>query len=708
MRLLRTAIANLAVIAAGTSLVTVVEPGAWLAWVVAVSTGIFLIMAVGRKAGGTTRLWWLPLPLAAAFAGILILRLAAPSELFAGFLPTRATWEELRTHLETAAATIRYEAAPVPAETGVVIAVLVAVAIVALIVDLFVFQAHTPAFAALPLLALWTPTLILAREISPVIVLVSFLSWLLLFAAERPWQRQRSIAALHASWVVGAATAVFLIIALVAIPILENWGQWRSVAIEKNRTGSGAITAGSAIFLDDGVVLSHILSERSDQTVMRYRASGTSPSVLRLKVMSEYEDGQWLGATSPQDPLEHSELTDTDASQAGTSELEVQHTGLVEKFGVNPGRVIGMGEDSRAWRMTADTGELLHIRGNISRPYEVVWDSRSPTRSDLEQAPSARAVDERWTQMPSELPPSFYEELARAKGDASTAYETAVNLQNWFRSDGDYSYEVTNDEVTGEALEDFFITRTGFCVHYATAMTLMLRQEGIPARVVVGFLPGKRGHDGWVEVAANRAHAWPEVYFEGYGWMRFEPTPAEQTGRVPNWARTQSAADDIDVDIDEEEERATAEERVEEREDPDADRVSQGARDEDSESNREINWWLLGAGTLVIMAAAATVALRRRSRILSELAQETIWQQARRICRPHAPEAVDRIWEYSRPPSDVAGQLADHLPPDMAQTLAELARALEDVSFAPRSQAKDAQLRALISQLRRSGRKVLG
>src|SRR5690625_5343018 len=106
----------------------------------------------------------------------------------------------------------------------------------------------------------------------------------------------------------------------------------------------------------------------------------------------------------------------------------------------------------------------------------------------------------RWTQHPVDQPTGFYDELERANGDAETPYEIAVSIQDWFRSDGGYSYEVTNDEITGEALEDFFLSRTGFCVHYATAMTLMLRSEGIPTRVAMGFLPGTRTNDGWMEV----------------------------------------------------------------------------------------------------------------------------------------------------------------------------------------------------------------
>src|SRR5699024_8362926 len=61
------------------------------------------------------------------------------------------------------------------------------------------------------------------------------------------------------------------------------------------------------------------------------------------------------------------------------------------------------------------------------------------------------------------------------------------------------------------------------------------RIERIPARVAVGFLPGKQQQDGSWKVRLQDAHAWPELYFEGVGWIRFEPTPARRTGSPPQW-----------------------------------------------------------------------------------------------------------------------------------------------------------------------------
>jgi transglutaminase-like putative cysteine protease len=67
-------------------------------------------------------------------------------------------------------------------------------------------------------------------------------------------------------------------------------------------------------------------------------------------------------------------------------------------------------------------------------------------------------------------------------------------------------------------------------------MTMMARTLGIPARVGVGFLPGDNNGDGTYVVTGRKSHAWPELYFAGQGWVRFEPTPAVQSGLPPLWS----------------------------------------------------------------------------------------------------------------------------------------------------------------------------
>ncbi|MEX2420555.1 MAG: transglutaminase-like domain-containing protein, partial [Actinomycetota bacterium] len=75
------------------------------------------------------------------------------------------------------------------------------------------------------------------------------------------------------------------------------------------------------------------------------------------------------------------------------------------------------------------------------------------------------------------------------------------------------------------------VSRTGFCQQFATAMATMVRELGYPARVAVGYRPGT-AREGAFTVQTKDAHAWVEVYFPGYGWLQFEPTPSR--GLHPN------------------------------------------------------------------------------------------------------------------------------------------------------------------------------
>ena len=110
-------------------------------------------------------------------------------------------------------------------------------------------------------------------------------------------------------------------------------------------------------------------------------------------------------------------------------------------------------------------------------------------------------------------------------------------LANWL-SGGQFSYNLTAAPLNSPASLLNFLTKTksGFCVQYAYAMTVLTRLLGIPARFVVGYTAGTRLKNGSYEVRNTDAHAWTEVYFPTFGWIRFEPTPAGQgTANPPNY-----------------------------------------------------------------------------------------------------------------------------------------------------------------------------
>jgi transglutaminase-like putative cysteine protease len=124
---------------------------------------------------------------------------------------------------------------------------------------------------------------------------------------------------------------------------------------------------------------------------------------------------------------------------------------------------------------------------------------------------------------------------------ASNDYERALLLQRWFRQDGGFRYDLRRapDGTGNQTLETFLARsgRVGYCEQYASAMAVMARILGIPARVAVGFLQPQPLGDGMWEYSSHDLHAWPELYFEGTGWVRFEPTPAGRVDNVPAYSR---------------------------------------------------------------------------------------------------------------------------------------------------------------------------
>ena len=110
-------------------------------------------------------------------------------------------------------------------------------------------------------------------------------------------------------------------------------------------------------------------------------------------------------------------------------------------------------------------------------------------------------------------------------GAATDPYQIALRIEEYLRFN--YAYSLTPPDTAYQSPYAAFLfdTKTGYCQHFAGAMAALLRFNGIPARVAVGFTSGSRiTHDTFV-VTRNDAHSWVEVYFPGVGWVAFDPTP---------------------------------------------------------------------------------------------------------------------------------------------------------------------------------------
>jgi len=145
-------------------------------------------------------------------------------------------------------------------------------------------------------------------------------------------------------------------------------------------------------------------------------------------------------------------------------------------------------------------------------------------------------------QLPPNLPQRVFALAERIAASAVTPYDQAVRIEAYIRQNFTYDLSAELAPPGADVVDDFlFRTQRGFCSHFASAMAVMLRTRGIPARVVTGYAMGEYDYDLHAyRVPASAAHAWVEVYFPGYGWIEFEPTAgvgsihySESTSSVP-------------------------------------------------------------------------------------------------------------------------------------------------------------------------------
>ena len=190
----------------------------------------------------------------------------------------------------------------------------------------------------------------------------------------------------------------------------------------------------------------------------------------------------------------------------------------------------------------ADPDLMVYSTGDsiAGRSYSAASVVVDPSQSQLYAVPGLvkTAALDRDLQLPTSYQSAALKKLADTTAAGQTTEFGKVDaLANWL-SGARFSYNLGAPPVTSAAGLVTFLTKakSGFCVQYAFAMTVLTRLLGIPARFVVGYTAGTRLKDGSYEVRNTDAHAWTEVYFPGWGWLRFEPTPAGQgTANPPNY-----------------------------------------------------------------------------------------------------------------------------------------------------------------------------
>jgi len=189
----------------------------------------------------------------------------------------------------------------------------------------------------------------------------------------------------------------------------------------------------------------------------------------------------------------------------------------------------------RHFLLMDDTGSVFNSqRIGVKLRYEGV--SRLPRipPSRLRAVPPVYSskIQETYLQLPPGLDPRIRQLAEDVTSHASTPYDKALAIELYLKSHYAYTLDLRGDPGSDPLAYFLFTRRAGHCEYFASAMAIMLREIGIPSRYATGFLPGEFNDIGGdYIIRASDAHAWVEVYFPGYGWMTFDPTPGSDLKR---------------------------------------------------------------------------------------------------------------------------------------------------------------------------------
>jgi len=190
-----------------------------------------------------------------------------------------------------------------------------------------------------------------------------------------------------------------------------------------------------------------------------------------------------------------------------------------------------------------DEQDLLAWRSGTRIPtgeqYQVTAALINPSIQQLQKAGTdyPQWVTDRYLQLPDDFSPRIVELTALITQGSETPYDKAAIITDYLRSEITYTNPLPDPLPKGEDSLEWilFDIKKGFCNYYASAEILMLRSQGVPARMAVGFAEGNFDDEANAySVLSLDAHAWPEVYFPDIGWIEFEPTGNQEPLIRPN------------------------------------------------------------------------------------------------------------------------------------------------------------------------------
>lgn len=344
----------------------------------------------------------------------------------------------------------------------------------------------------------------------------------------------------YSEWLLVLITAMVVVALL--LPLVPSGGAFGPLTIvdsdDQPTLESALIGSGDQI---------EIIGEINMDPEVRYVVDSDEQAYLRTAVYDYYTGSGWerTGESEPfsvPDPADRERMTDRVSQEitALTDTTELPSAGtLVYAAGISNSRLERDDHGVVSVPDGLDEGETYRAISTVPRQP----DGTAPTTSG--------DVDQRYLQLPDDVPDELYEFTHDLVDGAEGPHEKAERIVTFLRSEKSYAHDVS--VPSGDLASGFlFDMEAGYCTYFATTAVVMLRAVDVPARLAVGYTSGQQINESTSVVRGMNSHAWPEVYIDEHGWVEYEPTPGASWNDLRSDLLEEAREDGVEgVDTDE-------------------------------------------------------------------------------------------------------------------------------------------------------------
>lgn len=483
------------------------------------------------------------------FAVLCLLVTLFTTEGILGIFPGPAAIAQLGEVLQTSIEVVQTGVPPVPASQAVLCLVVIAIGLVAVLVDTLAVSAGTPAACGLVLLCVYAVPASLADDMLPwwafVLGALSFSALLAVDGAHRHqlWRNKPTVQGTSGG--LGGPTALVsgaVVLALFAGATVT----WIGTVGQIPGGGSGGGAGG--LGLNPFTSLRGMLDRDGNTELFRVRGMDDNPRYLRAMTLPVYDvNGGWRRDNERQLPrgvdaggrLPEPAGYDQPGPE-GTDEIRIEPVNSRDFWAPVAGVPISLSGLPEEMRYDRDSGMVYSETSRSLPSYSEEADLTEPSADQLrgdgffdatDQIDEIYLRDEGISQAVRDLANGLTQGRTNVF-DKVTAIDAYFDPSNGFRYDTETA--TGSDE---SALEDFLLrSKVGFCEQYASAMAILLRAAGIPSRLAMGYTAGYQNGD-YRTITTQNAHAWVEVFFPSAGWVTFDSTPlSDGTNYNPPYA----------------------------------------------------------------------------------------------------------------------------------------------------------------------------